>query len=48
MVIECAKESKADLIITGDRDLLDMGSAEGIRIITARQYAEGDFLFSVN
>ena len=48
MVIECAKKSRADFIVTGDRDLLDMGSVEGIRIITARQYIEGELPLSVN
>ena len=48
MVIECAKKSTAGLIVTGDRDLLEMGSIGEIRVITARQYLESDLQLSVN
>ncbi len=41
MVLECARNASASLIITGDKDLLMLGSFEGIRIITASQYVEG-------
>ena len=37
----CARESEADLIASGDkRDLLPMGSFQGIPIITAREAVE--------
>jgi putative PIN family toxin of toxin-antitoxin system len=38
MVLECAINSKADLIVTGDRDLLVLQAYRGVRIITGRQY----------
>ena len=38
MVLECAKNAAASLIITGDKDLLALGSFEGIRIVTAHEY----------
>ena len=38
MVIECAVNASADLIVTGDRDLLDMKSYQEIFIVTARHY----------
>jgi uncharacterized protein len=41
MVLECAVRAKAKLIVTGDKDLLDMRTFRGIRIRTARQYVEG-------
>lgn len=34
----CAIEGKADYIITGDKDLLDLGEYEGIKIITPRKF----------
>lgn len=36
----CAYEAKADYIVTGDRDLLDLGEYEGIKIITPRKFVE--------
>ena len=41
MVLECAVSSGANLIVTGDRDLLEIDSYRDIRIITARQYLNG-------
>jgi putative PIN family toxin of toxin-antitoxin system len=38
MILECAVLATADLIVTGDRDLLILGAHGEIRIITARQY----------
>jgi len=32
-ILECAKESKADLIVTGDKHLLNIKQYEGIEII---------------
>lgn len=39
-VLECAVEGHADYIITGDRHLLKLGSYEGIRIVTVRQFLD--------
>ena len=41
MVLECARNAEASLIVTGDKDLLTLGSFEGIHIVTASQYIEG-------
>lgn len=38
MVIECAINAGADVIVTGDKDLLAVRSYEGIRIITPREF----------
>jgi|SRR5581483_6497247 len=40
-VLECAHKAEAQLIVTGDKDLLDLGSFEGIRIVNVRTYLEG-------
>ncbi|MBC7777026.1 MAG: putative toxin-antitoxin system toxin component, PIN family [Phycisphaerae bacterium] len=37
-----AKDGKATLIVSGDKDLLDMNQWEGIPILTARQFLEMD------
>lgn len=39
-VIACALTANANLIVSGDRDLLDIDVYQGIRIITARQALE--------
>lgn len=39
-VIECAMNSGADIIVTGDRDLLDLGSYSCIRFLTPREYID--------
>jgi putative PIN family toxin of toxin-antitoxin system len=36
--LECAERAKADLIVTGDKDLLVMASHKGTRIITPSAY----------
>ncbi len=38
MVLECAVNAKADVIVTGDKDLLVLEVYREIRIITGRQY----------
>lgn len=38
MVLECAVNARADLIVTGDKDLLVLGSYEEIRIVTCAEY----------
>ncbi|MCK4491634.1 MAG: putative toxin-antitoxin system toxin component, PIN family [Candidatus Altiarchaeales archaeon] len=37
-VIECALESKADYIISGDRHLLTMRRYKGIKILNAKRF----------
>ena len=39
-VIECAFDGKADYIVTGDPDLLDLKGFKGTRIITAKEFLE--------
>ena len=38
--LACAVEAKADYIISGDEDLLDLKEYEGIKIVTPRQFLE--------
>jgi len=38
MILECADLAGAELIISGDRDLLVLGSYGNTRIVTVRQY----------
>jgi len=40
MVLACAIEGQADLIVSGDHHLLDLGEFQGIPIITARKFLE--------
>lgn len=37
-ILECAAESKAEFIISGDRHLLDLEQYRGIRIVTPSEY----------
>jgi putative PIN family toxin of toxin-antitoxin system len=37
-ILECAKAGEADCIVTGDKAMLRLGSYQGIRIISLRQY----------
>ena len=39
-ILECAIAGKADYIITGDQDLLILGSFRGIPILTVRQFLD--------
>ncbi len=39
-ILECALVAGAQLIVTGDKDLLILREFRGIRIITARQYLD--------
>ena len=39
-VIECAFDGKADYIVTGDPDLLDLKEFKSTRIITAKEFLE--------
>jgi predicted nucleic acid-binding protein len=36
-VIACALAATADIVVSGDRDLRDIGTYRGIRIVNARQ-----------
>ncbi len=38
MIFECAVNAGANLIVSGDDDLLTIGSYQGIRVVTARAY----------
>jgi len=40
MFLEAAVSGAADRLVTGDKDLLDMGSIEGVAIVTARRMAD--------
>lgn len=42
-ILECAVAGEADLIVTGDREMLALGAYKGIRISTLRTYL-GDAL----
>lgn len=37
-ILECALAAHADVIVTGDRAMLDLGEYKGIRIITLREF----------
>lgn len=37
-IIECAIAGSADVIVTGDKALLDVGAYEGVKIISLRAY----------
>lgn len=39
-VIACALTARADAIVSGDRDLLDLGQYQGIAILTTAQALE--------
>ena len=39
-IMECAFDGKADYIVTGDPDLLDLKEFKNIRIITAKEFLE--------
>ena len=43
MVLECCLEAKADFLITGDRDLLDLTDIPlNLKILTPKEYLEHD------
>lgn len=39
-VIQCAVTAKADYIVSGDKAVLGLGEAEGIRIVSAARFVE--------
>ena len=40
MVLACAVDAQADVIVSGDHHLVDLGSFRSISILTARQFLE--------
>jgi putative PIN family toxin of toxin-antitoxin system len=40
MVLACALDAQADVLVSGDRHLLDLGSYRSIPILTVRQFLE--------
>jgi putative PIN family toxin of toxin-antitoxin system len=40
MVFECASLANADMIVSGDKDLLAVGEYEGIRVMTPRSFLD--------
>jgi putative PIN family toxin of toxin-antitoxin system len=40
MILACALDGQADLIVSGDHHLLDLGEYQGIPILTVRQFME--------
>ncbi len=40
MILECAVAARADIIVTGDKDLLAVGEYEGIRVMTPRAFVD--------
>jgi predicted nucleic acid-binding protein len=43
MFLECAVVSGAKVLISGDRDLLSLGSVQDTRVITPAQYVNDEF-----
>ncbi|MGC2742533.1 MAG: putative toxin-antitoxin system toxin component, PIN family [Candidatus Angelobacter sp.] len=41
IVLECARNAQAHIIVSGDNDLLDLRQFSGIHILTADQYLSG-------
>ncbi|MBI2319131.1 MAG: putative toxin-antitoxin system toxin component, PIN family [Betaproteobacteria bacterium] len=39
-ILECALAAHAELIVTGDRTMLELGEFEGIRIVTLREFLD--------
>lgn len=39
-IVECAFDGKADYIVTGDPDLLDLKEFKGIKIVKAKEFLE--------
>jgi uncharacterized protein len=40
-ILECGVAGRADLIVTGDRAMLELGGFERVRIVSLRTYLEG-------
>ena len=39
-VLECALAGAADIVVTGDREMLALGALEGVRVVTLREYLQ--------
>ena len=39
-LVACAVEGAADYLVSGDRDLLDLGETENTRMVTPREFVE--------
>jgi len=39
-IVACAIEGNADVIVSGDQDLLALGDDKGVRVVTPRQFVE--------
>ena len=39
-ILECAVSGRADVIVTGDKEILKLGEYEGIKIISLKDYLE--------
>jgi putative PIN family toxin of toxin-antitoxin system len=39
-VLECAIYGKADLLVTGDKEILQLGEYRGVKIISLKEYLE--------
>jgi len=39
-IVACAIEGNADVIVSGDQDLLALGDDKGVRVITPRKFVE--------
>ena len=40
MIIACALQAGADHVVTRDKDLLSLGTYQGIRMVTPQQFLE--------
>lgn len=40
-ILECAFAGKADAIVTGDKELLQLGTYRGVRLISLKDYLKG-------
>ena len=40
-ILECALAGRAELIVTGDQRMLELGQYEGVRLISLREYLSG-------
>ncbi len=38
LILECAIAAGAELVVTGDRAMLELGEYEGVRLISLRDY----------
>jgi len=39
-ILECARTGKADAIVTGDREILELKSFERVRVLSLREYLD--------